>query len=208
MGSVTDFDLAQLFDAAKSLADGAMTIPGYQAGGWNYRLYASSGFVDPHKPIREYTEQERHDFLYHEPVRMKIEGINMTYEGLVLRIQGSYLAKDVEAMQPHIRAFVERAVTFTTCPECGGTRLSAGARSSKIAGLSIADACSMQIDDLADGSAASTSRPSHRCSRRSDSTSIRSSRSGSATSAWIAPRAPFRAAKPSGPRWSATWARR
>ncbi len=149
MGSVTDFDLAQLFDAAKSLADGAMTIPGYQAGGWNYRLYASSGFVDPHKPIREYTERERHDFLYHEPVRMKIEGINMTYEGLVLRIQGSYLAKDVEAMQPHIRAFVERAVTFTTCPECGGTRLSAGARSSKIGGLSIADACSMQIDDLA-----------------------------------------------------------
>ena len=149
MGSVTDFDLTQLFDEGKSLADGAMTIPGYQAGGWNYRLYASSGFVDPHKPIRDYTERERHDFLYHEPVRMKIEGINMTYEGLVPRIQGSYLAKDVEAMQPHIRAFVERAVTFTTCPECGGTRLNAGARSSKIEGLSIADACAMQIDDLA-----------------------------------------------------------
>ncbi len=149
MGSVTDFDLAQLFDQDKSLAEGALTIPGYQAGGWNYRLYASSGFVDPRKPIRDYTDRERHDLLYHEPVRMKIEGINMTYEGLVPRIQGSYLAKDVEAMQPHIRAFVERAVTFTTCPECSGTRLNAAARSSKIRGISIADACAMEISDLA-----------------------------------------------------------
>jgi excinuclease UvrABC ATPase subunit len=148
-GTVSDFDLSQLFDEAKSLAEGALTIPGYTAGGWNYRLYASSGFVDPHKPIRDYTEEERHDLLYHEPVRMKIEGINMTYEGLVLRIQQSYLSKDVEAMQPHIRAFVERAVTFAACPDCGGTRLAEAARSSRIRGLSIADACAMQVSDLA-----------------------------------------------------------
>ena len=150
MGSVNDIDLTQLFDETKSLAEGAMTVPGYQAGGWNYRLYASSGFVDPNKPIRDYTKQERHDFLYRDPVRMKIEGINMTYEGLVLRIQSSYLSKDVEAMQPHIRAFVERAVTFTTCPECGGTRLNEAARSSKLKGISIAEACAMQISDLAE----------------------------------------------------------
>jgi excinuclease UvrABC ATPase subunit len=150
MGSVTDIDLSQLYDDTKSLAEGALTIPGYTAGGWNYRLYAASGFYDPNKPIRDYTEKERHDFLYREPTRMKIEGINMTYEGLVPRIQSSFLSKDVDAMQPHIRAFVERAVTFTTCPDCGGTRLSEGARSSKIRGINIADACAMQIGDLAD----------------------------------------------------------
>ncbi len=150
MGSVTDIDLTQLFDDAKSLAQGALTIPGYTPGGWNYRLYAASGFVDPEKPIRDYTEQERHDFLHREPVRMKIEGINMTYEGLVPRIQQSFLAKDVEALQPHIRAFVDRAVTFTACPVCGGTRLAEAARSSRIKGLNIADACAMQITDLAD----------------------------------------------------------
>ncbi len=150
IGSVSDIDLAQLYDESRSLADGAMTIPGYSAGGWNYRLYASSGFVDPTKPIRDYTEQERRDFLYRDPVRMKIEGINMTYEGLVPRIQGSYLAKDVESMQPHIRAFVERAVTFTACPECGGSRLNDGARSARIKGINIADACAMQVTDLAD----------------------------------------------------------
>jgi excinuclease UvrABC ATPase subunit len=150
MGSVTDIDLTQLYDDKKSLADGALTIPGYTPGGWNYRLYASSGFVDPDKPIRDYTDKERSDFLYRDPIRMKIEGINMTYEGLVLRIQSSYLSKDVEAMQPHIRAFVERAVTFTACPECGGTRLNAAARSSKIKGIDIAEACAMQISDLAE----------------------------------------------------------
>ena len=131
LGSVTDIDLAQLFDDSKSLAQGALTIPGYNAGGWNYRLYASSGFLDPDKPIRDYTEQERHDLLYREPVRMKIEGINMTYEGLVPRIQQSFLSKDVDALQPHIRAFVERAATFSACPECDGTRLAAAARSSQ-----------------------------------------------------------------------------
>jgi excinuclease UvrABC ATPase subunit len=149
MGTASDIDLSQLFDEAKSLADGAITVPGYTAGGWNYRLYASSGFYDPDKPIRDYTEKERHDFLYREPTRMKIEGINMTYEGLVPRIQGSFLSKDQETLQPHIRAFVDRAVTFTACPACGGTRLAEGARSSRIRGINIADACAMQISDLA-----------------------------------------------------------
>ncbi|WP_259453479.1 excinuclease ABC subunit UvrA [Streptomyces ginkgonis] len=148
-GSVTDIDLGRLYDAGKSLDEGAITVPGYKAGGWNYRLCTASGFFDPAKPIRAYTERELHDFLYREPTRMKIEGINMTYEGLVPRVRKSLLAKDREAMQPHIRAFVDRAVTFTACPECGGTRLSEGARSSKIAGVSIADACAMQISDLA-----------------------------------------------------------
>ncbi|HEY7138091.1 MAG TPA: excinuclease ABC subunit UvrA [Acidimicrobiia bacterium] len=149
-GSVTDIDLSQLYDDSKSLNEGALTIPGYNTGGWNYRLYSASGFVDPDKPIRKYTKKELHDFLHHEPVRMKVEGINMTYEGLVLRVQKSMLAKDKEAMQPHIRAFVERAVTFTTCPDCGGTRLSTGARSSRIEGINIAEACAMQISDLAE----------------------------------------------------------
>ncbi|MFE3647125.1 ATP-binding cassette domain-containing protein [Streptomyces sp. NPDC059101] len=148
-GSVTDLDLAQLYDDAKSLAEGALTVPGYKAGGWNYRLYSESGFFDPDKPIRKYTKKELHDFLHREPTRMKIAGINMTYEGLIPRIQKSMLAKDKEAMQPHIRTFVERAVAFTTCPDCDGTRLSEGARASKIKRISIADACAMEIRDLA-----------------------------------------------------------
>ncbi|MGH3393234.1 MAG: excinuclease ABC subunit UvrA, partial [Streptosporangiaceae bacterium] len=148
-GIVSDIDLGQLFDESKSLAEGAITVPGYTGGGWNTRLYAESGFYDRDKPIRKFTKQERHDFLYHEPVRKKIAGINMTYEGLVPRISRSMLSKDKEAMQPHIRAFVERAVTFTACPECDGTRLTEAARSSKIKGVSIADACAMQISDLA-----------------------------------------------------------
>ncbi len=148
-GTVTDIDLTQLFDDSKSLSEGAITVPGYKPGGWNHRLYSSSGFYDPDKPIREFTAKELHDFLHREPTRMKIEGINMTYEGLVPRVERSMLAKDKEAMQPHIRAFVDRAVTFTACPDCGGTRLSAAARSSKIDGISIADACAMQVSDLA-----------------------------------------------------------
>ncbi|RPF29230.1 excinuclease UvrABC ATPase subunit [Streptomyces sp. Ag109_G2-6] len=148
-GTVTDLDLAQLFDESKSLNEGALTIPGYKPGGWNYRLYSESGLFDPDKPIRSFTKKQLADFLHREPVRMKIAGINMTYEGLIPRIRKSMLAKDKEAMQPHIREFVERAVTFTTCPDCGGTRLSEGARSSKIKGISIADACAMQISDLA-----------------------------------------------------------
>ncbi|WP_231384043.1 excinuclease ABC subunit UvrA [Cellulomonas sp. URHD0024] len=150
MGSATSIDLAQLYDDSKSLDEDTLTIPGYTGGGWNTRLYKESGFFDPATPIRDFTEQELHDFLYHEPVRMKIAGINMTYEGLIPRIEKSMLSKDKEAMQPHIRAFVDRAVTFTTCPDCGGTRLNEGARSSKVGGLSIADACSMQISDLAE----------------------------------------------------------
>ncbi|WSW75718.1 excinuclease ABC subunit UvrA [Streptomyces sp. NBC_00996] len=149
-GAVSDIDLTQLYDDSKSLAEGAITVPGYTGGGWNSRLYSESGFVDPDKPIRKYTKKELHDFLHREPTRMKIAGINMTYEGLIPRIQKSMLSKDKEAMQPHIRAFVERAVTFTTCPECDGTRLSEGARSSKIKKISIADACAMQISDLAE----------------------------------------------------------
>ncbi|MEU6624280.1 excinuclease ABC subunit UvrA [Streptomyces litmocidini] len=148
-GTVSDIDRGRLYDDSKSLAEGALTVPGYTPGGWNYRLYSESGFVDADKPIREYTEKELRDFLHHEPVRMKIAGINMTYEGLIPRIQKSFLAKDKEGMQPHIRAFVERAVTFTTCPDCDGTRLSEGARASKIGRISIADACAMQISDLA-----------------------------------------------------------
>jgi excinuclease UvrABC ATPase subunit len=149
-GTVTDMDLSQLYDDSKSLNEGALTIPGYTTGGWNFRLYSASGFFDPDKPIRKYTEKELHDLLHREPTRMKIAGINMTYEGLIPRIQRSMLSKDKEGMQPHIRAFVERAVTFTTCAECGGTRLSEAARSSKIKGISIADASAMQISDLAE----------------------------------------------------------
>ena len=150
LGTVNDIDLTELFDDSKSLAEGALTIPGYQLGGWNYRLYAASGFYDPNKPIRDFTKREAHDLLHREPTRMKIEGINMTYEGLIPRVQKSFLQKDPEAMQPHIRAFVERAVTFMACPDCGGTRLSEAARSSRIKNLNIAEACAMQISDLAD----------------------------------------------------------
>jgi excinuclease UvrABC ATPase subunit len=150
MGSVNDIDLTQLYDESKSLAEGAIIVPGYKAGGWSVRIFTESGFVDPDKPIRKYTKKELHDFLYKEPVKVEVNGINLTYEGLIPQIQKSFLSKDVDALQPHIRAFVERAVTFTACPECGGTRLNEAARSSKIAGMSIADACAMQISDLAE----------------------------------------------------------
>ncbi|MBS1678449.1 MAG: excinuclease ABC subunit UvrA [Actinobacteria bacterium] len=149
-GSVSDLDLAQLFDDTRSLNEGALTIPGYKAGGWNYRLYTESGLVDPDKPLGKLTKKERKAFLHQEPTRMKIAGINMTYEGLIPRIERSMLAKDTEAMQPHIRAFVERAVTFTDCPDCGGTRLAEAPRSSRLGELNIADACAMQISDLAE----------------------------------------------------------
>jgi excinuclease UvrABC ATPase subunit len=150
MGSVTDFDLAALYDDRLSLNEGALTIPGYSMDGWYGRIYRGSGFFDPDKPIRNYSKKELHDLLHKEPTKIKVDGINLTYEGLIPRIQKSFLAKDVDAMQPHVRAFVERAVTFTTCPECGGTRLSEAARSSKINGINIADACAMQISDLAE----------------------------------------------------------
>ncbi|MET9481591.1 excinuclease ABC subunit UvrA [Streptomyces sp. NPDC006638] len=149
-GAVSDIDLTQLYDDSKSLAEGAFTIPGWKSDSfWTVRVYAESGLLDPHKPIREFTEQEMRDFLHREPTKVKVEGVNLTYEGLIPKIQKSMLSKDKEALQPHIRAFVERAVTFTTCPECDGTRLGEGPRSSKIGGISIADACGMQISDLA-----------------------------------------------------------
>jgi excinuclease UvrABC ATPase subunit len=149
MGSINDIDLTQLYDESKSLAEGAITIPGYKAGGWSVRLFTESGFLDPDKPISKYTKKEVHDFLHKEPVKVKVTGINMTYEGLIPQIQKSFLSKDIDALQPHIRAFVERAVTFTACPDCGGTRLNEAARSSKIKGINIAEVCAMQISDLA-----------------------------------------------------------
>src|SRR5690349_15959693 len=141
MGSVTDFDLTALYDADKSLNEGALTVPGYSMEGWYGRIYRGSGFFDPDKPISKFTKRELHDLLYKEPTKIKVEGINLTYEGLIPKIQKSMLSKDVDAMQPHIRAFVERAVTFTTCPDCDGTRLTKEARSSRIDGKNIADAC-------------------------------------------------------------------
>ena len=147
MGSVSDIDLSQLFDDSKSINDGAIKVPGFTSDGWYVRIFGV--FLDLDKPIRKYTKKERHDFLYKEPTKVKVEKLNLTYEGLVPRIQKSFLSKDVEAMQPHIRAFVERAVTFSTCPECKGTRLNEAARSSKINKINIADACAMQINDLA-----------------------------------------------------------
>ena len=149
MGEVTDIDVNQLFDRDKSLAEGAITVPGYTADGWLVRIYSEAGFLKPNKKIRDYTKRELADFLYKEQVKVKVQSINMTYEGLVHKVQKSMLSKDRDAMQPHIRAFVERAVTFTACPECGGSRLSQGALSSKVAGINIADAAAMQISDLA-----------------------------------------------------------
>jgi len=150
MGSITDIDRTQLYDDAKSLSQGAITVPGYAADGWYVRTFMQSGFLDADKPIRDYTAQELRDFLYREPTKVTVDRLNLTYEGLIPRIQKSFLSKDVDTLQPHIRAFVERAVTFTTCPDCDGTRLNEGARSSRIDGISIADACRMQISDLAE----------------------------------------------------------
>lgn len=149
-GSVSDIDLTALYDDSKSLNDGALTVPGYSMDGWYGRIYRGCGYFDPDKPIRKYTKKELNDLLYREATKIKVDGVNLTYAGLIPTIQKSYLSKDVDAMQPHIRAFVERAVTFAICPECEGTRLTAEARSSKIKGHSIADVCAMQISDLAD----------------------------------------------------------
>ena len=149
MGKVSDFDLSQLYDDSKSLSEGALTIPGYSMDGWYGRIFSGCGFFDPDKPIAAFTKKELHDLLYKEPTKIKVDGINLTYEGLIPKIQKSFLSKDKEAMQPHIRAFVDRAVVFTTCPECDGTRLNEGARSSRIGTINIADACAMQISDLA-----------------------------------------------------------
>jgi len=149
-GAVNDIDLTALYDDTLSLNEGALAIPGYTMDGWYGRIFRGCGFFDPDKPIKKYTKKELGALLYKEPTKIKVEGINLTYEGLIPKIGKSMLAKDVDALQPHIRAFVQRAVTFTTCFECGGTRLSEAARSSKINGTSIADACAMQISDLAE----------------------------------------------------------
>ena len=148
-GSVNDFDLTELYDESKSLNDGALKVPDYSMDGWYGRIYRESGFFDADKPVAKFNKRELHDLLYKDPTKIKVEGINLTYQGLIPQIQKSYLSKDVDAMQPHIRRFVEKVVTFTTCPVCDGTRLSKEARSSKIAGKSIADICAMQISDLA-----------------------------------------------------------
>ncbi|KQQ99642.1 excinuclease UvrABC ATPase subunit [Paenarthrobacter nicotinovorans] len=150
MGSVNDFDLTALYDESKSLSEGALTIPGYSMDGWYGRIFSGTGYFNMDKPIAKFTKKELHDLLYREPTKVKVEGINLTYEGVIPKIQKSMLSKDVDALQPHVRAFVERAITFTTCPECEGTRLSPEARSSKIKGKSIADVCTMQISDLAE----------------------------------------------------------
>ncbi len=149
-GTVNDLDLTQLYDENKSLNEGAITIPGYSMDGWYGRIFNGCGFFDPDKPIRAFTARELDDLLYKEPTKIKVEGINLTYEGLVPKIQKSMLSKDVDSLQPHIRAFVERVATFKACPDCDGTRLNEGARSSKINGINIADACTMQISDLAE----------------------------------------------------------
>lgn len=149
MGNVNDFDLSALYDDNKSLNEGALSIPGYSMDGWFGRIFRGCGFFDPDKPIRKYNKRELHDLLYKEPTKIKVDGINLTYEGLIPKIQKSFLSKDVDALQPHVRAFVDRTITFTVCPECNGTRLSKEARSSKIKGKNIADVCSMQISDLA-----------------------------------------------------------
>jgi excinuclease UvrABC ATPase subunit len=150
MGAVSDFDLTQLYDASKSLNEGAITIPGYSMDGWYGRIFRGCGFFDPDKPIAKFTKRELHDLLHKEPTKIKVDGISLTYAGLIPSIQKSFLSKDVDALQPHIRAFVDRAITFTTCPECHGTRLSEAARSSRIGKLNIAEVCAMQISDLAD----------------------------------------------------------
>src|SRR3954466_15645769 len=149
MGSVSDFDLTALYDESKSLNEGGLMVPGYSMEGWYGRLFQGIG-LDLDKPIGKYTKKEMHDLLYKEPTKIKVEGINLTYEGVIPKVQKSMLSKDIDALQPHVRRFVERVVTFTTCPDCGGTRLSAEARSAKIKGTNIADVCAMQISDLAE----------------------------------------------------------
>ena len=200
-GSVSDFDLSALYDDSKSLNEGALTIPGYSMEGWYGRIFRGCGFFDPDKPIKKFNKRELHDLLYKEPTKIKVEGINLTYAGLIPSIQKSMLSKDVDAMQPHIRAFVERAVVFTTCPDCDGTRLSEAARSSKIDGVSIADVSAMQITrprrvGARPGRAVGRAAARRRCG----TPSTRSSRSGWATSRSTGRRARCRAARRSAPR--------
>jgi excinuclease UvrABC ATPase subunit len=147
-GQVNDIDLTAIYDADKSLNEGALKVPGYSMEGWYGRIFTGAGFFSSDKPIREFTKRELDDLLYKEPTKIKVDGINLTYEGVITRLQKSMFSKDIDSLQPHIRAFVERAATFTTCPDCAGTRLNESARSSKVNGISIAEACAMQISDL------------------------------------------------------------
>ena len=148
-GTVSDLDLSVIIDESKSLLEGAILVPGYTADGWMVTQFAESGFFDPRKPIKDYTEKERHDLLYRQTTKVKARGINITYDGLIPKIRKSMFSKDVDSLQPHIRAFVERAAVFKTCPVCDGSRLNDAARSSKIKGLSIADVCALQVTDAA-----------------------------------------------------------
>ena len=199
-GSVNDFDLTQLYDDSKSLNEGALTVPGYSMDGWYGRIFSGFGF-DMDKPIRKFTKKELNDLLHKEPTKIKVEGINLTYEGLIPKIRKSMLSKDVDGLQPHVRAFVERVVTFTTCPDCGGTRLSEAARSSKIKGESASPMrARCRSATWPTGSVASTSRRWRRCSPSSSTPSTPSWRSGWATSRSTGRRARFRAARPSAPR--------
>jgi excinuclease UvrABC ATPase subunit len=190
MGNVSDIDLTELYDETRALAEGAITVPGYTADGWSTRIFKAAG-LDPDKPIRDYSKAELDLFLHQEPIKVKVEGINLTYEGLVLKVQKSFLSKDVDSLQPHIRAFVERAATFAPCPECGGTRLSEGARSSKISLMPAP--CRSAISP--NGSAVSTNRPWRRCSSPCSRRWTRSLRSASDTSRSTGPRARCRAAR-------------
>ena len=199
-GSVTDFDLTELYDDSKSLNEGALTVPGYSMDGWYGRIYRGCGFFDPDKPIKKFTKKQLHDLLYKEPTKIKVEGINLTYAGLIPQIQKSFLSKDVDAMQPHVRAFVDRVVTFTTCPECDGTRLSEAARSSKIEGSASPTRARWRSATWPGGCAAWTSPRWPRCWWRWVRPLTRSWRSGWATSASTGRRARCRAARRSAPR--------
>ena len=198
MGAVTDLYLSQLFDESKSLSEGAITVPGYSADGWFGRIFGA--VVPTDVPIASFTPKQRQEFLYGGARKIKVDNINLTYEGLVPKIQKSILAKDVDAMQPHVRAFVERAVTFTPCPECEGTRLNEAARSSKVTGASIAEACAMQICDLAQWVRGVDGPSVRHCSPRCSTLSTRSRGSGSVTSHWTAPRARSRVVRRRGSR--------
>jgi excinuclease UvrABC ATPase subunit len=200
-GTVADIDLAQLYDDSKSLAEGAITIPGYSVDSfWTVQAYIQSGFLDPNKPIRDYTKKERQDFLYREPTKVKVNGVNVTYEGLIPKIQKSMLSKDHDALQPHIQAFVDRAVTRQFCPECGGTRLAEPARSSRSARSTSPKPARCRSATWPDGSAASTSRQWRRCSPRCSRFSTRSRRSGWGTSRSTGRRARCRVARRSASR--------
>ena len=181
-GSVTDFDLSELYDDSKSLNEGALTIPGYSMEGWYGRIFRGCGFFDPDKPIKKFNKRELNDLLHKEPTKIKVDGINLTYSGLIPQIKKSFLAKDVDAMQPHVRAFVERVVTFTVCPECDGTRLSEGGRGRRRStGSASPTPARCRSATWPSGSAGSRRRRSRRCSRRCGARSTRLWRSAWAT---------------------------